>query len=206
MKLKTLNPIILYLKGEDKFEFLQSIISNDIYNNKSSFYSYILTPQGKILYEIQIFFKNDLIKIVCTNDQVDLFSFLNKFAKLSDVSIEKAYIENKIYNLNYFTDNLKKGLIDTNFITHSTLIPAEVNENYIDYNKGCFIGQEVVSRIKHRNLKKKTVSIFTKRNDYKPFKSDNFQVILDINEFIILRTPIFEESNEFEERYKLIKI
>src|SRR6056300_1589138 len=137
MKMKTLNPIILYLKGEDKFEFLQSIISNDIYNNKSSFYSYILTPQGKILYEIQIFFKNDLIKIVCTNDQVDLFSFLNKFAKLSDVSIEKAYIENKIYNLNYFTDNLKKGLIDTNFITHSTLIPAEVNENYIDYNKGC---------------------------------------------------------------------
>jgi len=155
MKLKTLNPIKLILKGEDKFEFLQSIITNDIYSNKSNLYSYILTPQGKILYEIQIFFKNDLIEIVCTNDQADLFVFFNKFAKLSEVSIEKTYIENTNYNLEYFTDNLKKGRIDINFITHSTLIPSEVHENYIDYKKGCFVGQEVASRIKHRNLKKK---------------------------------------------------
>ena len=206
MKLKTLNPIILYLKGEDKFEFLQSIISNDVYNNKSSFYSYILTPQGKILYEIQIFFKNDLIEIVCTNDQADLFVFFNKFAKLSEVSIEKTYIENTNYNLEYFTDNLKKGRIDINFITHSTLIPSEVHENYIDYKKGCFVGQEVASRIKHRNLKKKIVTIFVKRKDYKPLRFDNFQVILDFNEFILLRIPISEDLSEFERIYNLRNI
>lgn len=206
MKLKTLNPIKLILKGEDKFEFLQSIITNDIYSNKSNLYSYILTPQGKILYEIQIFFKNDLIEIVCTNDQADLFVFFNKFAKLSEVSIEKTYIENTNYNLEYFTDNLKKGRIDINFITHSTLIPSEVHENYIDYKKGCFVGQEVASRIKHRNLKKKIVTIFVKRKDYKPLRFDNFQVILDFNEFILLRIPISEDLSEFERIYNLRNI
>lgn len=206
MKLKTLNPIKLILKGEDKFEFLQSIITNDIYSNKSNLYSYILTPQGKILYEIQIFFKNDLIEIVCTNDQADLFVFFNKFAKLSEVSIEKTNIENTNYNLEYFTDNLKKGRIDINFITHSTLIPSEVHENYIDYKKGCFVGQEVASRIKHRNLKKKIVTIFVKRKDYKPLRFDNFQVILDFNEFILLRIPISEDLSEFERIYNLRNI
>jgi len=206
MKLKTLNPIKLILKGEDKFEFLQSIITNDIYSNKSNLYSYILTPQGKILYEIQIFFKNDLIEIVCTNDQADLFVFFNKFAKLSEVSIEKTYIENTNYNLEYFTDNLKKGRIDINFITHSTLIPSEVHENYIDYKKGCFVGQEVASRIKHRNLKKKIVTIFVKRKDYRPLRFDNFQVILDFNEFILLRIPISEDLSEFERIYNLRNI
>jgi len=206
MKLKTLNPIKLILKGEDKFEFLQSIITNDIYSNKSNLYSYILTPLGKILYEIQFFFKIDLIEIVCTNVQADLFVFFNKFAKLSEVSIEKTYIENTNYNLEYFTDNLKKGRIDINFITHSTLIPSEVHENYIDYKKGCFVGQEVASRIKHRNLKKKIVTIFVKRKDYKPLRFDNFQVILDFNEFILLRIPISEDLSEFERIYNLRNI
>ena len=206
MKLKTLNPIKIFLEGEDKEELLQSIISNDLSKYNSNFYSYILTPQGKILFEIQVILKNNFIEIICTNDQADLFSFLNKFVKLSEVQVKKIHIEQSHYNFEYFTESLKKGRIDTNFIEHSTLLPSEVHDEYIDYNKGCFIGQEVVSRIKHRNLKKKKVLIFNKNSDFKIERIDNSQIILDINSFVILRIPTVTNIFELEKNYKLTKI
>ena len=44
---------VLFISGSDKNEFLQNLITNDIYkvNDKNSCYASLLTPQGKYLYD-----------------------------------------------------------------------------------------------------------------------------------------------------------
>ena len=44
---------VLYINGSDANEFLQNLITNDIYkvNDKNSCYASLLTPQGKFLYD-----------------------------------------------------------------------------------------------------------------------------------------------------------
>ena len=47
---------VLYINGSDTNEFLQNLITNDIYkvNDKNSCYASLLTPQGKYLYDFII--------------------------------------------------------------------------------------------------------------------------------------------------------
>ena len=52
---------VLYISGSDVNEFLQNLITNDIYkvNDKNSCYASLLTPQGKFLYDfIVVKYKN----------------------------------------------------------------------------------------------------------------------------------------------------
>ena len=52
---------VLYINGSDTNEFLQNLITNDIYkvNDKNSCYAALLTPQGKFLYDfIVVKYKN----------------------------------------------------------------------------------------------------------------------------------------------------
>ena len=99
--------------------------------------------------------ENNFIEIYCTNDQVNIFNFFQKYAKLSDVLLEekKTFINN--INEQYFIDLLSQGYIDSNILPHSRFNPSEISPSYIDYEKGCYVGQEVVSRMKHRQLNKK---------------------------------------------------
>ena len=78
MKIETPNPIKILIYGEERIDFIQNIITNDILNESKSLYSYILTPQGKILFEIKIILMNDCLEIICSNDQSDLLSYLEK--------------------------------------------------------------------------------------------------------------------------------
>ena len=49
MKIKTFNPIKIEITGKERFEFLQNLITNDLNKEEEIIYSYLLTPQGKIL-------------------------------------------------------------------------------------------------------------------------------------------------------------
>ena len=141
MKIKTFNPIKIEITGKERFEFLQNLITNDLNNEEEIIYSYLLTPQGKILSELQIKKESNFIDIYCTNDQVNIFNFLQKYAKLSDVVLEEK--ETFINNISeqYFIDLLSQGYIDSNILPHSTFNPSEISPSYIDYEKGCFVGQ-----------------------------------------------------------------
>ena len=46
---------ILYINGEDCFEFLQNLITNDLnkVSEVNSCFASLLTPQGKYLFELQ---------------------------------------------------------------------------------------------------------------------------------------------------------
>ena len=159
MQIETLNPIKIRVFGEERFDFLQNIITNDLTKLKKELKSYILSPQGKILYEIIITKSDESYELVCSNDQNDLPTFLNKYALLSDVKLSIEKVDKREFDKNYILDQLSTGIIDSNLLKQSSLLPSEVNDELVDYSKGCFVGQEVVSRIKHRQLNKKKLSI-----------------------------------------------
>tara|TARA_B100000575_G_C23025622_1_gene590619 strand:- start:191 stop:820 length:630 start_codon:yes stop_codon:yes gene_type:complete len=206
MKIKTFNPIKIIITGEEKYEFLQNLITNDLNKIEDIIYSYLLTPQGKIFSELQIKKREDSLEIFCTNDQVDIFDYLQKYSKLSEVNLEKKISLDIDINEKYFTDLLSKGLIDSNVLPHSSFNPSEISPSYIDYKKGCYVGQEVVSRIKHRQLNRKSIIVFQNLSFDESKKIDNFEIIIKIKDFFIIRLPINTDFEKFENDYGLKKI
>lgn len=206
MKIKTFNPIKIIITGEEKYEFLQNLITNDLNKIEDIIYSYLLTPQGKIFVELQIKKREDSLELFCTNDQVGIFDYLQKYSKLSEVNLEKKISLDIDINEKYFTDLLSKGLIDSNVLPHSSFNPSEISPSYIDYKKGCYVGQEVVSRIKHRQLNSKSIIVFQNLFFDESKKIDNFKIILKIKDFFIIRLPINTDFEKFENDYGLKKI
>ena len=206
MKIKTFNPIKIIITGEEKYEFLQNLITNDLNKIEDIIYSYLLTPQGKIFSELQIKKKKDSLEIFCTNDQVDIFDYLQKYSKLSEVNLQKKISLDIDINEKYFTDLLSKGVIDSNVLPHSSFNPSEISPSYIDYKKGCYVGQEVVSRIKHRQLNRKSIIVFQQLSFDESKKIDNFEIITKIKDFFIVRLPINTDFEKFENDYGLKKI
>ena len=206
MKIKTYNPIKIIITGEEKYEFLQNLITNDLNKIEDIIYSYLLTPQGKIFVELQIKKREDSLELFCTNDQVGIFDYLQKYSKLSEVNLEKKISLDIDINEKYFTDLLSKGLIDSNVLPHSSFNPSEISPSYIDYKKGCYVGQEVVSRIKHRQLNSKSIIVFQNLFFDESKKIDNFKIILKIKDFFIVRLPINTDFEKFENDYGLKKI
>ena len=189
MQIETLNPIKIKVSGSERFDFLQNIITNDLNKLEDELFSYILTPQGKILYEIIITNSKESYDLVCTNDQNDLATYLKKYASLSDVDLHIENIDAREYNEKYILNQLSSGNIDANLLKHSSFLPSEINDELVDYSKGCFVGQEVVSRIKHRQLNKKkvTVKLFEQKPQNLP---NNSEILFQLNNYFVLREPV----------------
>jgi hypothetical protein len=149
----------LKLEGENLTQFLQGLITNDINSIDGVLETYILTPQGKIKHQITIEDKGDSYTVLCTNDQSDLSKFLTMYANLSGVTVTPLSTDDVYYDQRYFVELLAKGKIDTNFLVQPSLYPNEVDDSLVNYTKGCFVGQEVVARMKHLQKNKRTVQV-----------------------------------------------
>ena len=203
MEIKTPNPVKISVSGEERFDFIQNLITNDLNKLVNILYSYILTPQGKILFEVQVERFSDHFEILCTNDQFNLFEFLDKYSRLSDVSLEKKSLDSSLYGEDYLLALLEKGRVDSNFLKHSTHIPSEIHDEYIDYQKGCYVGQEVVSRIKHRQLNKKNIKIFEIIDNSLIDLSSNLKLLLELEKYKLIRLDISSDYDEILKKFKL---
>ena len=201
------------IKGEDRNEFLQDLITNDI--NKCSkdnpIYSCLLSPQGKFLADFFIINLVDhyLIEI----NEMFVENFINKLniyklrSKIN-INIEENYTSIVILNvdqifktdINYITcidprhsilgqkiiinTSLKDQFLSDNNLVKidvrsyrelmiKNLIPDSTKDlkinkslllennfdaiNAIDWEKGCYVGQEITARMKYRALLKKSI-------------------------------------------------
>ena len=201
------------IKGEDRKEFLQDLITNDI--NKciegNPIYSCFLSPQGKFLADFFIINLGDSYLIEINETFIENFITKLNIYKLRskvNISVKEIYTSIVILNIdlklnkeiNYikFTDprnsNLGKKIIiksnlKNNFISNNNLIkvdfksyrelmiknlvPDSTNDlkinkslllennfdkiNAIDWEKGCYVGQEITARMKYRALLKKSI-------------------------------------------------
>lgn len=205
----------LSISGEDRGNFLQDLITNDIHkcDSTNSIYSCLLTPQGKFIADFFIIdhensyliethkkFAEDLInklkiyklrakvEINIVNDLLSLSIIENNDLLQSEADIllfkdpRNDKLGNKIFVAkNKFKEIEKKhNLIEVNFEKYrelliKNLIPFSSEDliqnkslllennfdkiNAIDWEKGCYVGQEITARMKYRALLKKSIRV-----------------------------------------------
>ena len=201
----------LSISGEDRGNFLQDLITNDIHkcDSTNSIYSCLLTPQGKFIADFFIIdhkksyliethkkFAEDLInklkiyklrakvEINIVNDLLSLSLIENNDLLQSEAEIllfkdpRSDKLGNKIFVAKKKFKEIKKkyNLIEDNFekyreLLMKNLIPFSSEDliqnkslllennfdkiNAIDWEKGCYVGQEITARMKYRALLKK---------------------------------------------------
>ena len=193
---------ILSLSGKDTLEFLQNIVTNDL-NNYSYSYNYLLSPQGRYLYDFFVL-KLSPDQLFIDIDSISAQSFLQKlilyklrreveiknliseysvlyskeklennegviasnrdprFSKLGFRSIVKSLcinklelIDNNLYMQDKYEFAIPDGLND--LIADTSLVSQFGAEELaaVSFTKGCYVGQEVISRAKYQGIARK---------------------------------------------------
>ena len=109
---------ILYINGSDTFDYLQNIISNDLskVTDTQSCFSYLLTPQGKYLFEFIIVKHKNGYFLDCPKYQIDnLYKQLTLYKLRSKVEINNLSNEFVVAalskdNFSEFEKNIKTGI------------------------------------------------------------------------------------------------
>ena len=99
------NHNLIIISGEDRFKFIQGLISNDIYKcNNGIIYASLLTPQGKFLFDFYIFEHNNSLLLESVSENLELIiNKLNIYKLRSNVSINKFdKFKSIIINENHF--------------------------------------------------------------------------------------------------------
>jgi folate-binding protein YgfZ len=168
---------IIKITGKDATSFLQRVTSNDI-NKEGLIYSLLLTPQGKVLDDFFLLREGDTWLLDCFAEaQKDLLLRLGKYSLGVEVSFEEA-LEIKVFLSEeargyqdprdprlgfrfyakeaeeltqppedlYYQLALPRLYID---IPSGEFFPFDVGfDPGLSYNKGCYIGQEIITRTK----------------------------------------------------------
>jgi len=104
---KNSNSKFLSIEGEDSSEFLQNLITNDIYRctKENILYSCLLTPQGKFISDFFIFKKNEKYLI-----ETHSFFYEKLLKKINLYKLRSKVLINEITNLNSYSvfGDLKK--------------------------------------------------------------------------------------------------
>jgi len=182
---------ILRITGEDRVDFLQGLLSNDMKKLADGLvYAALLSPQGKYLFDFFLFARDDAVFLDVKSDAAAALSArLNMYRLRADVAIEAsdlllsrglgdapegAFCDPRDPALGWRTYRQQAGAdaaIDWAALRVARMIPETgveliPNETYIlemgferlngvDFRKGCYVGQEVTARMKHKTALKK---------------------------------------------------
>ncbi len=157
-------PSRLILSGADTIPFLERIITcrvDDMQIGEER-PGALLTPQGKVIADFQLTRTNTGCTLDMHEEAAPLLEKRLKLFRLrSDVTIDQHHqADVSIDDM----DRIHAGLpaFGSDF-GEADVFPTDINLDLrggIDYKKGCFVGQEVVSRMKRRGkIRKRTVSI-----------------------------------------------
>ncbi|MEM6811538.1 MAG: folate-binding protein [Pseudomonadota bacterium] len=184
---------LIHIEGEDRLEFLQGLVSNDV--QKLEFekilYACLFTPHGKYLHDFFMLWGDDFILIDCEGGErcEDLYTRLNRYRLRSKVTLSFE-LHNKVYAcwnsehglrdprheslgnrtfekpgseekpFEYWDDiRIKACTPDgTRDMIPEKSLPLDYRLdqlNALDWDKGCYMGQELNARMHHRHLGKK---------------------------------------------------
>lgn len=209
------NRAIIYIKGPDRKNFVQGLVTNDVNNivDNAAIYAVMLNPQGRFWYDFFITESEEMLLLDCAKSSVD--SLIKKLSfyklraqveigKMDDFLAVSILNEPKDQKLNFLTpkvihfndprsaqmgirlmiranklqelvreNNISEADLDfynhhrlqTKIVDDSDLVVDQSlileygfdNLNAIDYNKGCYVGQEVTARTHYRGLVRKKV-------------------------------------------------
>ena len=177
---------VLTFKGEDAVSFLDSLISNEFAEGEI-IPSFLLFPDGKINYWFLVEKKNETvniyqnsqellkiketfekykIRIKCEIEIKEIDAYLKINPNTFETKIEENYKENDLFTWNEVT--LITELPTTEMIENG-LLPNETKWllTFLNFEKGCFLGQEPVSRVNFRGRPRR--KLITNENGVQEF-------------------------------------
>lgn len=185
------------ISGTDKVNFLQGLVTNDVSEKSPPLvYAALLTPQGKLLTDFFLCFRDKVIMLDVDAEQADaLIARLSMYKLRADVAITPRDDLSVVAGLGPMPDGAisdprhdamgwrwygpadqvadicPSQTPDWDRLRIDNLIPQmgrdmPVGETYIlemgferlngvDFRKGCYVGQEVTARMKHKTELKK---------------------------------------------------
>lgn len=183
------NRTILTITGNDRVDFLQGLITNDVTRAANGIiYAALLTPQSKYLADFFVIGQEDRLLIDVASDiAAPLFQRLSMYRLRADVQISEAHItvsrgigtppdgalhdpRHDALGWRHYGETDISDDTDWTALRVANLIPETgielTPETYIleanfealhgvDFKKGCFVGQEIVARMKHKTELKK---------------------------------------------------
>lgn len=184
---------VFRLSGNDREEFLQNLVTNDVARLKGGIvWAALLTPQGKYLADFFLVPAEDAILLdVAKGIASPLHQRLNMYRLRADVQIEAtdikptrglgaapagAFADPRHPELGWRAYDARKGeeadwtALRVAHCVPETAIELIPNETYpleagferlngIDFKKGCYVGQEVTARMKHKTELKKGLAL-----------------------------------------------
>lgn len=180
---------VISVKGPDRIDFLQGLISNDVTRAADNIvYAALLTPQGKYIADFFVIGQTDhLLVDVATSVAPTLFQRLSMYRLRAAVEISETNVivsrgtgpapdgalhdpRHAALGWRHYGDTDLNDNTDWDALNVAHLIPQtgadltpdtyilEANFealNGVDFKKGCFVGQEIVARMKHKTTLKK---------------------------------------------------
>lgn len=140
----------VHIGGTDARAFLQGLITQDV--DKGG-YSFLLTPNGRFLFDFTL---DGTDVIIATPWAQDFIAKLTLYRLRRDVTFalgETTPYETRVQDL---LAGKFDGISD---FRQNIDLPAELDERGVSFDKGCYMGQEVTSRMHHRALAKQRLMV-----------------------------------------------
>jgi folate-binding protein YgfZ len=143
---------VLGVTGADAVGFLQGLVTSDVESLApgAAGYAALLTPQGKLRAKVAVAARDDLKVVVADEPAAGLFADPRMAALGFRGYVAGDYPEASAYEAR----RIGLGIADSEAdIGSGELFPHEANLdqlNGLSFTKGCYVGQEVVSRMEHR--------------------------------------------------------
>lgn len=177
---KLANRGLIHLEGEDRHDFLQHLITNDIkkLTPQVPLYAWLLSPQGKFLHDFYIFEGNGFTLLDCEGGAraQDLYKRLNMYRLRAKVKIsveegnavyaefsfkrtfekpdgeEKSFEEWDVHRIRHGIPDGSRDLI----VDKDTPLECNLDKlNGVSFDKGCYVGQEITARMNLRDIVRK---------------------------------------------------
>ncbi len=197
------NRTILRIGGEDRLEFLQDLVTNDVSRLEDGLvYAALLTPQGKYLADFLLFDEGDAVLLDVAAALADgLLQRLTLYRLRAKVTLERTDLGLsrgtgpapdgaladprhpalgwRLYGEARDSDESGWNAIRVEHVVPQALIELQPNESYIletgferlhgvDFRKGCYVGQEIVARMKHKTELRKGLARVQIEGDAQP--------------------------------------
>ena len=186
---------ILYINGEDCFEFLQNLITNDLkkVSEDNSCFASLLTPQGKYLFDFIIVKHKDGYFIDCEKKIIDeLFNKLNLYklrSKVEILNLSNEFVVAAISKEKFLTFENAKDIIGNTIKYRSDPI-------FLD-PRNSVLGGRIIVNLEKLYLSIKKLNL--KSSDIKEYYDHSFNVGIPQIDTQKLQNKLFGIECNFEE-------
>lgn len=212
---------ILKASGKDIKDFLHRQSSNDInqLSNYEGTYVAFLNPQGKIRNLVFLIRVDDGYELIIEASKLDhLKDDLEKYAIIEEVSFEESKRDLDVDALRTFyqakSAENQKLIPDSfeleNYADNDSLIKLNLIGKYVSFTKGCFPGQETLSKFKNIGQKKRKERankyLDEALNVFNSAPNEGDEAIAAQNKAIELLEKAIKDDPECEDAYETLGV